>query len=179
MGEHVSPETSPEMPDFESRCCPRSASFSWYLYSPHRIRYPYLRGELAELWREARKISKTALEAWQSIATDQWRNEEIDTAQLVSPATPRYRHSGDYNIMAARLGWLPAYPCFNKIGQKIFDEAKAAGFEGIDGIRKFVAQSLKNRTLEFSWEDPDAPENFPRNLFIWRNNLIGSSSKGH
>lgn len=113
-------------------------------------------------------------------ATDQWRNEEIDTAPLVAPnVKPRYRHPGDYNILAARLGWLPAYPSFNKSGQKIFDEAKAAGFEGIDGIRKFVAQSLKNKSLEFAWEDPDAPENFPRNMFIWRNNLIGSSSKGH
>ena len=65
---HDYPETSPEMPDFEPRRCPRGASFSWYLYSPHRISYPYLRGELAELWREARKKYQTALEAWQSIA---------------------------------------------------------------------------------------------------------------
>lgn len=49
---HDYPETSPDMPDFEPRGCPRGASFSWYLYSPHRIRYPYLRGELADLWRE-------------------------------------------------------------------------------------------------------------------------------
>ena len=33
----------------------------WYLYSPHRIKYPYLRGELAELWRTARKNSSTRL----------------------------------------------------------------------------------------------------------------------
>ena len=129
-------------------------------------------------WQGGAKLQNST--SFYYFATDQWRNEEIDTAQLVSPDTkPRYRHPGDYNILAARLGWLPAYPCFNKSGQKIFDEAKAAGFEGIDGIRKFVAQSLKNKSLEFAWEDPDAPENFPRNLFIWRNNLIGSSSKGH
>lgn len=129
-------------------------------------------------WQGGAKLQNST--SFYYFATDQWRNEEIDTADLVSPDTaPRYRHPGDYNILAARLGWLPAYPCFNKSGQKIFDEAKAAGFDGIDGIRKFVAQSLKNRTLELSWEDPDAPENFPRNLFIWRNNLIGSSSKGH
>lgn len=51
------------MPDFEPRGCPRGATFSWYLYNPHRIKYPYLRGELAALWREARKEHKTALEA--------------------------------------------------------------------------------------------------------------------
>ena len=26
---------------------------------------------------------------------------------------------------------------------------------------------------------PDAPENWPRNLFVWRSNLLGSSGKGH
>lgn len=67
---HDYPETSPDMPDFEPRGCPRGASFSWYLYSPHRIKYPYLRGELAELWREARPKYSNALEAWQSIAND-------------------------------------------------------------------------------------------------------------
>ena len=28
-------------------------------------------------------------------------------------------------------------------------------------------------------EDPDNPANFPRNLFVWRSNLLGSSGKGH
>jgi nitrate reductase alpha subunit len=30
-----------------------------------------------------------------------------------------------------------------------------------------------------SCEDPDHPDNFPRNLFVWRSNLLGSSGKGH
>jgi nitrate reductase alpha subunit len=30
-----------------------------------------------------------------------------------------------------------------------------------------------------SCEAPDDPRNFPRNLFIWRSNLLGSSGKGH
>ena len=67
---HDYPETASDMPDFEPRGCPRGASFSWYLYSPHRIKYPYLRSELAELWREAKKNHQTVLEAWQSIAND-------------------------------------------------------------------------------------------------------------
>jgi nitrate reductase alpha subunit len=33
--------------------------------------------------------------------------------------------------------------------------------------------------LKFSCEDPDNPKNFPRNMFIWRSNLLGSSGKGH
>jgi nitrate reductase alpha subunit len=30
-----------------------------------------------------------------------------------------------------------------------------------------------------SCDDPDNPKNFPRNLFVWRSNLLGSSGKGH
>src|SRR5690606_14643942 len=33
--------------------------------------------------------------------------------------------------------------------------------------------------LQFSCVDPDHPDNFPRNLFVWRSNLLGSSGKGH
>ena len=52
------PETAPDMPDFEPRGCPRGTTFSWYLYSPHRVKYPYMRGELAALWREARAADR-------------------------------------------------------------------------------------------------------------------------
>ena len=31
------------MPEFEPRGCPRGASFSWYEYSPLRVKYPYIR----------------------------------------------------------------------------------------------------------------------------------------
>ena len=79
--EHNYPETSPDMPDFEPRGCPRGATFSWYLYSPHRVKYPYLRGELAALWREARKEHKTALEAWQSIANDPAKTKRYKEAR--------------------------------------------------------------------------------------------------
>jgi nitrate reductase alpha subunit len=27
--------------------------------------------------------------------------------------------------------------------------------------------------------DPDDPANWPRNMFVWRSNLLGSSGKGH
>jgi nitrate reductase alpha subunit len=33
--------------------------------------------------------------------------------------------------------------------------------------------------LRFACEDPDAPENFPRVLTVWRANVLGSSGKGH
>ena len=38
-----------------SRAAASAASrFSWYLYSPLRVKYPYMRGALLDLWREAR-----------------------------------------------------------------------------------------------------------------------------
>ena len=34
------PTNGPDVPEYEPRGCPRGASFSWYLYSPIRVRYP-------------------------------------------------------------------------------------------------------------------------------------------
>ena len=109
-------------------------------------------------------------------ATDQWRSDEVDLGDLTSPLEkPRYRNAGDYNVLAARMGWLPSYPTFNKGGQQLHDEAEKAGKD----VKKYIVDSLKDRSLEFSVQDPDAPENFPRNLFVWTANLLGSSAKGN
>ena len=48
------PSIGPSSPEYEPRGCPRGASFSWYTYSPARVRYPYVRGVLLEAYREAR-----------------------------------------------------------------------------------------------------------------------------
>ena len=61
------PSTGPDMPDFEPRGCPRGASFSWYIYSPLRVKYPYVRGILLNMWREALKEHANPLDAWKSI----------------------------------------------------------------------------------------------------------------
>lgn len=42
-----------------------------------------------------------------------------------------------------------------------------------------VVSELKNGNLKFAIEDPDAPENWPRVLTVWRANILGSSSKGN
>ncbi|MFE7314761.1 respiratory nitrate reductase subunit gamma [Streptomyces sp. NPDC057555] len=49
------PSVGPDRPEYEPRGCPRGASFSWYTYSPTRVRYPHVRGVLLELYREARE----------------------------------------------------------------------------------------------------------------------------
>lgn len=48
------PTTGPDMPEYEPRGCQRGATFSWYTYSPLRVRYPYVRGDLIRIWKEAR-----------------------------------------------------------------------------------------------------------------------------
>src|ERR1700687_16799 len=48
------PRTRPDLPNHEPRGCPRGASYSWYLYSANRLKYPLVRGVLLKSWREAR-----------------------------------------------------------------------------------------------------------------------------
>ncbi|MFE9689619.1 nitrate reductase subunit alpha [Micromonospora sp. NPDC005806] len=61
------PTTGPDAPDYEPRGCPRGASFSWYEYSPSRVRHPYLRGVLAEMFREALQRLGDPVFAWADI----------------------------------------------------------------------------------------------------------------
>ncbi|MCZ9309009.1 nitrate reductase subunit alpha [Corynebacterium sp. c6VSa_13] len=64
------PTTGPDMPEYEPRGCPRGASFSWYTYSPTRIRYPYARGVLVEMYREAKQRLGDPVLAWRDIQQD-------------------------------------------------------------------------------------------------------------
>lgn len=114
-------------------------------------------------------------------ATDQWRYEEIPVEELVSPVVskPRYNHYADYNVMAARLGWLPSYPQFDRNSLELYEDAAKAGAKSPEEVANYVAGQLKNKELKFSIEDPDDERNFPRVMFVWRANLISSSGKGH
>lgn len=110
--------------------------------------------------------------------TDQWRYEKLGIEEIVSPLADPAKYSGsmiDYNVRAERMGWLPSAPQLKTNPLKVADMADAAGLSP----RDYVARSIKDGTLQMSCEDPDAPENWPRNLFVWRSNLLGSSGKGH
>ena len=48
------PPLDPTLPPYEPRGCQRGISYSWYLYSPLRVKYPYIRGALLDLWKKAR-----------------------------------------------------------------------------------------------------------------------------
>ncbi|HYJ70386.1 MAG TPA: nitrate reductase subunit alpha [Nocardioidaceae bacterium] len=64
------PSVGPDRPEYEPRGCPRGAAFSWYTYSPTRVRYPYVRGVLLELYREARARLGDPVSAWAEITGD-------------------------------------------------------------------------------------------------------------
>jgi nitrate reductase / nitrite oxidoreductase, alpha subunit len=58
------------LPPYEPRGCQRGISYSWYLYSPLRVKYPYTRGALLDLWCEARAQHEDPVDAWKSLVED-------------------------------------------------------------------------------------------------------------
>lgn len=64
------PHSGIDAPDYEPRGCPRGATFSWYIYSPVRVKYPYLRSALLELWQEALAVHPDPVSAWAAIMAD-------------------------------------------------------------------------------------------------------------
>ncbi|WP_333811576.1 nitrate reductase subunit alpha [Timonella senegalensis] len=111
-------------------------------------------------------------------ATDQWRYDGFDGEELESPAADKgltRSTFADCLTQAQRLGWTPGHPGFNRNPLDICDQASEAG----QSVADYVVDELKTGKLRFASEDPDAPENFPRVLTLWRSNLIGNSAKGN
>lgn len=76
------PSCGPDMPEYEPRGCPRGASFSWYEYSPLRVKYPYIRGQLLELWQEALEENHgNKIAAWASIVEDEEKAKRYKQAR--------------------------------------------------------------------------------------------------
>jgi nitrate reductase alpha subunit len=110
--------------------------------------------------------------------TDQWRYEKLGVAEILSPLADKSKYGGsliDYNVRAERMGWLPSAPQLKTNPLEVVAAAEAAGQDPV----AFATEQLKNGTLSMSCDEPDAPENFPRNMFVWRSNILGSSGKGH
>ncbi|MGH9794831.1 MAG: molybdopterin-dependent oxidoreductase, partial [Candidatus Acidiferrales bacterium] len=61
------PSLEAGLPPYEPRGCQRGISYSWYLYSPLRVKYPYARGALLDLWKKARAQYDDPVEAWKSL----------------------------------------------------------------------------------------------------------------
>ncbi|NMP23254.1 nitrate reductase subunit alpha [Sulfobacillus harzensis] len=113
-------------------------------------------------------------------ASDQFRFEELDSAKLLAPfADPaEAQHPADALALAARLGWMPSYPQFNENPLQVVQTARDGGAESHEAIQSQVIERLKDGSLKLAVHEPDAPENFPRIMFIWRANLLGASAKG-
>lgn len=118
--------------------------------------------------------------SWFYFATDQWKYEESGVDKLQSPLSNelKHQHPADYNVLAARLGWLPSYPQFDCNSLLFGEEAKDAGDDSNEAILKRAIESVKSKKSKFAIEDPDAKKNHPKTLFVWRSNLISSSAKG-
>ncbi|MEE6281455.1 nitrate reductase subunit alpha [Georgenia sp. MJ170] len=112
------------------------------------------------------------------LATDQWRYDGLPAESLASPlASDRFagQTTADTLVESSKRGWMPSYPTFNRNPLDITDEAQAAGKE----VPAHIVDELTAGNLRFAVEDPDAPENFPRVLTVWRSNILGSSAKGN
>jgi len=110
--------------------------------------------------------------------TDQWRYEKLGVDEVLSPLADKADYQGsmiDFNVRSERMGWLPSAPQLQTNPLQVVRDAQAMGLDPKD----YVVQSLKNGALAMSCEDPDNPLNWPRNMFVWRSNLLGSSGKGH
>lgn len=110
--------------------------------------------------------------------SSQWRYETVTADELLSPMADKSRYTGhliDFNVRAERMGWLPSAPQLGTNPLTIAREAEKAGMNPVD----YTVKSLKEGSIRFAAEQPENGKNHPRNLFIWRSNLLGSSGKGH
>ncbi len=123
--------------------------------------------------RPPRHMNQTAY--WY-VNTSQYRYDTF-TADEVDAGTGVFAGQGVMDLLAqsVRLGWTPSYPTFNRSSLALADEAEAVGMEPA----AYVVDQLKSGALRFAVEDPEAEENHPRILSLWRANLLGSSAKGN
>lgn len=109
---------------------------------------------------------------------DQWRYEKVTVDEQLAATADKKKWQGltllDCNIKSQRMGWLPASPEFNRSSLQLCRDAAAAGMNE----KEYVCHQLHENKLAMASEDLDADGNSPKNLFIWRANLVGCSAKG-
>ena len=82
-------------PEYEPRGCPRGAAFSWYTYSPTRVRYPYVRGVLLQMFREAKaQHDGDPVRAWAHIVENPLRAKALQVRPRQGRPGPRHLGRG-------------------------------------------------------------------------------------
>lgn len=69
------------LPPYEPRGCQRGISYSWYLYSPLRIKYPLIRGALLDAFRAEKEKTGDALAAWTNLQNDDKTRRKYQNAR--------------------------------------------------------------------------------------------------
>jgi len=75
------PKLEEGLPPYEPRGCQRGISYSWYLYSPIRVKYPYGRGTLIDLWRTFKSIHGDPVKTWEAIMDDENARKRYQNAR--------------------------------------------------------------------------------------------------
>jgi nitrate reductase alpha subunit len=121
--------------------------------------------------------------SWHYVHTDQWRYERAFTDYHAVPSgtdgSLAQGHTMDLQVRAVRSGWLPFYPQFTANPLEVVRQAEAGGAATDEEVARWAVGKLRDRSLRFAVEDPDAPESWPRVWFIWRGNALLASAKGH
>ncbi|MGE5249586.1 MAG: nitrate reductase subunit alpha [Bacteroidota bacterium] len=112
------------LPPYEPRGCQRGISYSWYLYSPIRVKYPYGRGALLDLWRAARKEHADPVAAWESLVSDPVKRARYQRA----------RGKGGFR----RIRWEEA---LEMISASIIHTVKKYGPDRVNGFSPIPAMS--------------------------------------
>ncbi|EID55757.1 nitrate reductase subunit alpha [Saccharomonospora xinjiangensis] len=126
----------------------------------------------------SRPPRQTIQTAYWYLHTDQFRYDHSG-ANAHTAATARGTLAGlttsDLLSRSTRMGWMPSAPTFDRNPLDLADEAEASGRDPVE----HVVEELKEGRLGFACDDPDAPQNHPKVLDVWRANLLGSSAKGN
>ena len=143
------PSVGPDSPEYEPRGCPRGASFSWYTYSPTRIRYPYIRGKLLDYYREAKARVGDPVLAWREVVEDPQKSREykrsrgkgglagIVQQRLVRPvaeAGQQHRQPlarGGYGLW--RVGRVDHFKDLGHLGDVLFRQKHEGEKDGLHG----------------------------------------------
>lgn len=71
-----------KLPPYEPRGCQRGISYSWYLYSPLRIKYPLVRGSLLDAFREEKeKVGGNPVKAWENLQANKEKRSKYQNSR--------------------------------------------------------------------------------------------------